>query len=214
MTAQIYLTVVVVASVVSIVFSLCISHQMVREYVDVEEVKLDVNEKQMWESEKRIAEFFWQYRLRPDVSTIWDVGRALKIIESPETDESIQEKARLSEKDADGFRTVVYRPGLTKEEQTFTFAHECGHIVNDDPTPATRPDGYGKPEAEQLADYTGGALLMPLESVYKYLVEFDYAGSGRLKKTSMIYTLCEKYGVDRMTALRRVKEVCILKGIA
>lgn len=212
MTVQIYLTVVVVVSVITIVFSLYASHKVRQEY-DRLEIKLDVNEKQMRQSEDDIAKFYWQHKLIPDASTIWDVGRALKIIESQETDSTIQDKGWLGDKDADGYRSVIYQPGLTKEDRIFTFAHECAHVIKGDPTPATRPGGHGKPESEQLADYIGGALLMPLESVYKYLMESDYANSGPLKRASMIYSLCEKYGVDRMTALRRVKEVCILKGI-
>lgn len=70
-----------------------------------------------------------------------------------------------------------------------------------------------KETEERLADYTARALLMPLESVYTYLVKSDYANSGPIKRIATVYALCERYGVDRMTVLRRVKEVCILKGI-
>ena len=213
MTAQAYLLVFAVVSILTIGFAISALRKVSREYAQVE-IKLDVNLRQMQQSEARVAEFYRQYQLSPDVSTIRDVGWALKIIESEETDDSIKDKARLSEPDADGYCTVFYRSGLTETERTFSFAHECGHIVNGDSPPATHPDGHDKPEVEQLADYTGGALLMPLESVRKYLVESDYARSGQMKRASIIYALCEKYGVDRTTALRRVKEVCILKGIA
>ncbi len=106
---------------------------------------------------------------------------------------------------------VFFKDGLSEAERTFDFAHECGHRINHDPTPQTRPDGYNKPERDQLADYVGAALLMPIETVYSYLIENNYKEASVTKKGALIRELCAKHGVSEMIALRRVKEVYILK---
>ena len=68
-------------------------------------------------------------------------------------------------------------------------------------------------ERDALDDYTGRALLMPLESVYRYLIRNDFEHSGPINRASIMYGLCEKCGVSKENAMKRIKEVCILKGI-
>ena len=124
--------------------------------------------------------------------------------------------------------TVVFKKGLSEEDYHFDFAHECGHLINGDPTPATRPEGYNKPQAEQLADYTYRVIVEKEEgssyTIYhvsgakddvnsdvQIMDEHDYEKSSRRQKQILIRKLCDKYTVTEIIALRRIKEVYTIK---
>lgn len=68
-------------------------------------------------------------------------------------------------------------------------------------------------ERESLDDYTARALLMPLESVYRLLLKNDYVNAGPIQRASCVMQLCERYSVSRENAMKRIKEVCILKHL-
>ncbi len=175
------------------------------------ELDMDISLEQMLASEDRIRAFLNENHIRPG-APIQDIATALHIADGG-VESGLEGRARLSTPDADGKMLVKFRRGLSKEEMRFDFAHECGHRINKDPIPATRPDGCGKPEIEQLADYAGAALLMPLEKVYADLEGAQYRGSGPRKRIKIIQKLCAEYGVNRMIALRRVKEVYAIKAM-
>ena len=160
-------------------------------------------------SEKKIADFLNKNKLKPGES-IQIIAKALNVVEGGVKTE-IPDRAQLSEPDPDGNMVVVFKNGLSEEERRFDFAHECGHRINHDPTPATRPEGHNKPEVEQLADYVGAALLMPVDFVYSDLTAYNYKNSSPRKRVMIIRKLCSKYGVSEMIALRRVREVYLLK---
>jgi len=208
MGANFYLTVFgVVFSITAIVSAFVTYSTMTRIYK--KKIKLDISPEQMRISEEKIASFLQKNNLEPGES-IRTIAKALNIVEG-EVKSEISGRARLSEPDASGKMVVFFKSGLSEEERMFDFAHECGHRINHDPTPATRPEGYNKSEVEQLADYVGAALLMPIDSVYKYLTLYDYKNSSPRKRVALIRKLCSMYGVSEMIALRRVKEVYILK---
>lgn len=68
-------------------------------------------------------------------------------------------------------------------------------------------------ERERLDTYTARALLMPLESVYRVLIKNDYVHAGPIQRAAVVYQLCERYTVSQENAMKRIKEVCILKGL-
>lgn len=68
-------------------------------------------------------------------------------------------------------------------------------------------------ERERLDTYTARALLMPLESVYRVLIKNDYMNAGPIQRAAVVYQLCERYTVSQENAMKRIKEVCILKGL-
>lgn len=208
MGVQFYLTAFsVMLSITAIISSVVTYRTMTRAYS--KKVKLDISPEQMRMSEERIADFLEKNNLEPGES-IQTIAKALNIVEGGVKDE-ISGRAWLSEPDADGKMVVVFKNGLSEEERRFDFAHECGHRINHDPTPATRPEGYNKSEVEQLADYVAAALLMPVDSVYDYLMMHNYKNSSSRKRVVLVRKLCSKYGVSEMIALRRVNEVYILK---
>ena len=63
---------------------------------------------------------------------------------------------------------------------------------------------------DQLADYTGAALLLPLEHVHQFLLEHDYESASRRRRVSIVRKLSKKYHVSELTTVRRVNEVRML----
>ena len=208
MNAQTYLLFFIIISIATIVSTFFSSYRTAKkEYL--QKLKLDISVDQMIQSEDRIAEFLKANNLKPG-ETIEVIADRLNIVDGGVQD-GLTGRAWLSSPDKDGKMTVVFKRGLSKEEHLFDFAHECGHRINHDPTPATRPEGYNKPVAEQLADYTGAALLMPLNEVYEFLTKNNYRESSKRQRQMLIRNLCKQYRVTEVIALRRIKEVYIVK---
>lgn len=173
------------------------------------DLKLDISVKEMIDSEERILNFFKCNELQPG-SSIVEIAAKLKIKGGSKRDD-IADRALLNPPDQNGEMTVDFKSGISDEDQLFDFAHECGHVINGDLAPATRPDGQGKSQKEQLADYTGAALLMPIDSVYDFLNEHRFKKSSSRQKIDIVHKLCQKYTVSEVIALRRINEVYAVK---
>lgn len=210
MNGQVYLIIIFLVIFVTVTVSAVVTYRNAKDEYK-RKIKLDISLEQMIESEKRIAQFFEKNNIHPGDS-IQIVANALNVIDGG-TQNDISGRARLNEPNADGKMVVVFKSGLDPKERLFDFAHECGHRINQDPTPATRPEGYNKAEVEQLADYVAAALLMPLDQVYNYLENNHYTTISNRKKVILIRNLCKKYKVTEMIALRRVKEVYVIKQV-
>lgn len=174
-------------------------------------LSVDISLEQMLLLEERIAQFLSQHNMKPGES-IQNIADALNIVEGG-TQNKIDTRARLNEPNEYGKMVVDFRTDLSKKERLFDFAHECGHRINQDPVPVTRPEGYNKPKSEQLADYVGAALLLPLDNIYSYLQEHRYIESSRHKKRILVKKICKQYSVSKMIALRRINEIYVIKGI-
>ena len=211
LSAQTYLSFFVVVSLIAVFISSVRSYRATRRKLIQIKQKLesDISVAQMMQSEQRISEFLKTNRLQPGVS-IQIIADKPNIVEGG-VQEDLTDRAWLSGPNENGKMTVAFKKGLSEEDYHFDFAHECGHLINGDPTPATRPEGYNKPQAEQLADYTGAALLMPFNKVCDFLDEHDYEKSSRRQKQILIRELCDKYKVTEIIALRRIKEVYTIK---
>lgn len=211
MNTLVYWGICGLAVLLTIVVSGILSYRRFKAQYE-EALSMDITLEQMLASENRIRAFLTKNQLCQEAS-IQDIATALHIVDGG-VESGLEGRARLSTPDVDGKMVVVFRQGLSQEEMRFDFAHECGHRINEDPIPATRPDGCGKAAVEQLADYAGAALLMPLDKVYADLEKAQYRGSGQRKRIKIIQKLCIEYGVNRMIALRRVKEVYAIKAIS
>ncbi len=172
-------------------------------------LKQDISYEQMRDAEKRVADFLARNNITPGAGIV-AIGNALHICAGQE-DAHIAGQAHLSRPDADGKMVVTFQKGLSPQGKAFAFAHECGHIMNNDGPPIDRPDGKHKSEGEQLADYVAAALLMPLEDVYDYLTANHFQTSTPKNKIRITKSLCKRYGVSEMIALRRIREVYALK---
>lgn len=208
MSIQVYLGIfIIIMLLVPIVSTIITSRTIKREYE--QRVKIDISLEKMRELEKNLEHFFEENNILEGQS-IWEIAKILKI-SLDNCENRISGQAQLSEPDKNGNMIVTLRKGLTNEEINFALAHECAHLINNDPLPVARPSGQNKPEVEQIADYTAAALLMPCDSVYKYLVENRYKEVSSRERVILIRKLCQTYKVSEVIALRRVKEVYALK---
>lgn len=196
---------VVIISVVTI--SMIITFN-VRKKEFEKNVKVDISPQQMKDLEENINKFYVENDLINNHS-IEDIAKVLKV-EYGEDEEGLDSQACVREIDGAGKKIVVFRKGLSEEEKWFAFAHEIGHLINGDTIPATRPDGRNKAGIEQLADYTGAALLMPENEVCRYLQDHDYKNGTSKARIRIVKNLCKKYRVNEMMLLRRIKEIQLL----
>jgi Zn-dependent peptidase ImmA (M78 family) len=209
MSIQFYLTLVIVVVVAVSFTAIVICRNVLVEDI-YEKIKLDITLDEMREAENRIKSFLKKNDM--EVGTpISEIAVVLKVRQG-EIIKGIRYQAQLSNADEDGMMTVDFKEGLTAEERRFAFAHECAHLLNEDPVPIARPDGRNKPSVEQKADYTAAALLMPIDPVYKYLEENGYKEGNSNKRNKLLNTLCREYGVTKIIALRRINEVYALKN--
>lgn len=207
MNAQFYLTVMLCVCIAAIAYSPISYRRIKREYDN--RLTLDITITQMIELEGRLCSFLREKQLQPGAE-LRTIAQALGIVEDGESCQ-MPNRATLGKPKDDGTLPVSFRADLSAMERRFDFAHECAHRINHDPVPATRPDGYNKPESEQLADYMAAAILMPLDAVYQFLISQQYLTVSTRKKTRIIRMLCNQYHVSEIIALRRVREVFAVK---
>ena len=208
MNAEVYISSFALLVFFSLIISVVATQKIIRAEYN-KKVKIDISIDEMLESEEKIAKFLKTNNLKPDGS-IEKIATALKV-KNGGSSNTVKGRALLSEPDTDGSMTVTFNRKIPSSERLFDLAHECGHLVNGDPTPANRPTGYNKPKMEQLADYTGAALLMPRQEILKYLVENNYDSASNGKRVRVIRKLSKKYKVNEIIAVRRINEVRILR---
>lgn len=208
MRPELYLLIMCILCFATVIISWSVNRSRAREELS-NAIKQDITSEQMQAAEERVTAFFRENNLRPGVP-ILQIGQVLKIHPS-EFGEPVSGQAHLSEPDENGTMFVTFRKGLTPQERQFAFAHECGHVLNKDTVPIDRPTGRHKDPAEQAADYVAAALLMPLDDVYNYLSENCYKDVSSRQRVKLIRRLCQRYGVSNVIAVRRIREVYMLK---
>lgn len=207
MSAHIYIITMSIVVLLVTVLSAIISLNVRKKEFD-KNIKVDISIEQMRELEQNINKFYAKNNLLNNHS-IMEIAKVLKV-ECGGSESNLQSQAYVKEIKT-GEKVVVFRQGLSDEEKRFAFAHEIGHLLNGDTIPATRPYGRNKAYVEQLADYTGAALLMPENEVYKYLQDNNYAKGSSKKRIRIVKDLCKEYSVSEMIVLRRIKEIQMLK---
>ena len=207
MNADVYLLVFVFVVIFSVITAIIGTRKVIRAEYN-KKVQIDISVEEMIERERKITEFLKENNLKPDgsIAKIADVLR----VKSGGFSDKVKGRAELSEPDVNGNMTVTHSIKVPTQERLFDFAHECGHLVNGDPTPANRPAGYNKPKMEQLADYTAAALLMPWKEVLTYLVDSNYETASNRKRVEIVRKLSKRYKVNEIIAIRRIKEVRLL----
>lgn len=193
----------------AIVAVFVVTPELRKDYI--RKVKQDISVVEMQMLENNLATFLAENNLKPGTS-IWEIAHVLKVIDVGVTDD-INSRARIYEPGPNGNATVVHSRGVPDNERLFDFAHELGHRINGDPLPADRPHGYNKPKMDQLADYTGAALLMPLEHIFQFLVQHNYESASNRKRIAIVRKLSKKYHVSEITTIRRVNEVRKLMNV-
>ena len=200
MSIELYLS---ITSIVIIVITIVTGLEIRKTSKEINE--MDIELKDMCNMENTIVSFYKKNNLKPETS-LEEIAKELKVTLGNDS-QNIQSQAVLCEPDENGIRKVIFKEGLSGETKRFVFAHACAYLINGDTAPLTRPLGKNKPKAEQLADYTAAALLMPLNRVYQYLDLNNYQSASKGKKKKLVRELCEVYEVSEIIAVRRIKEV-------
>jgi len=206
--AEKYIYFISVVSVITFIVSFIYNHQRVK-YELALSIKHDITDEHMRILERKVARFLQNNNI--DAGTKIEYIADILNIEEGEIGERFAAQAHLNPPDENGRMIVTFRKGLTATERRFALAHECGHIINNDPLPIDRPYGDNKDLREQAADYIAAALLMPIEDVYNFLTDNDYLNLSSKNKIKLCQKLCKKYNVDNIIVLRRVREVYYLK---
>ena len=204
MSAQLYTFLVVGISLIVFWVSFCAYFDSAKKKYQ-KMLKSDITRDQMIIQEEKIRNFLDINNLKPGTD-IHEIAKHLNIVDGG-VDTEQQERAKLTES-----MVVYFKDGESIEDQRFGFAHECGHRLDEDPVPATRQYGFNKSEMEQLADYTGAALLMPIDAVYCYLEDCQYKTLKQYKRIEKVKELSSRYKVSKIHVIRRIQEVYLIKG--
>ena len=209
MTATFYGVIMGTVISISFLISLIVSRHIIKNEFSPSAIKIDISIEKMTDLENEISSFFATNNIIPGAS-IQIIAEKLSI-EKGDVIKGQEDQAYLNKPNGSGKMVVTFTDGLTQEEMTFAFAHECAHQLNHDEVPIGRPVGRGKPEIEQFADYTAAALLMPIDDVYSRLIESNYKGISTRKKAAFIKKLCKVYHVSEIIVIRRIREVYSVK---
>lgn len=169
------------------------------------EMKPDIKIEQMDALEEKVEVSRRKYGIE-EGDTIDKIAKKLNVKISPDLNPGLEGKAETQGDESRGY-IVTFAANESEPERMFTLAHECGHIINGDKLPRSKLKGHDKPEEEQLADYTAAALLMPIDSVGKFLQETKYKKLAPWKRAEVVRQLCKKYNVTETSMLRRINEV-------
>lgn len=205
MTFEFYISALSAIIIIAVVVSSLHFHLVTKKDFK-QKLQSDITPEQMLESEKRIRDFYHENNLCPGCG-LDKIANALLIRKGRIDRNLINDQAHISEPDANGCRTVDFKPGLNETEIRFAYAHECAHVINKDDTPATRPDDHNKPPCEQIADYTAATLLMPYNDVLNILTANNYESSSKSKRMKTLRVLCKRYNVSEIIAIRRISEI-------
>lgn len=206
MNAYLYITIMAGVIVLSASIAFFVSRTILKD--NYSRIGDELEAKDMIEAENKINDFYRENRLTSGAS-LKQIAEVLKVREGGIC-RNLEDQAKLSSADMNGFRTVEYKERFASNEKKFIFTHECAHVINGDDT-ATRPSGYHKSTEEQYIDYMAASLLMPYAEVLRYLKNNNYNAASRKSRLKLIYGLCSLYGVSEVVALRRVNEVILLE---
>lgn len=166
-------------------------------------VDIDLNE--MRRIEDLVSSTKKEYNL-DDNTELYSFAEAIHVKEGKVL-EDLNTRARINPKTSDGFMHVDFSANLSPVDHRFALAHECGHVLNKHPIPNTQQSGHGKPEIEQIADYTAAAILMPRNKVIKFLNDVHYNDMDLKQKKRTISQMCKMFEVSEISAIKRIKEV-------
>lgn len=175
------------------------------------EMRPDIEVEQMKDLEEKVEASRQDHGIEEN-DTIDEIAEKLNVKISDTLDPNLEGKAETRENRSREY-IVTFAADEPEPERMFTLAHECGHIINEDELPRSKLKGHDKPEEEQLADYTAAALLMPMESVSKFLQKAKYEKLMPWKRVEVVRQLCKKYNVTETSMLRRINEVYAVQSI-
>lgn len=209
MDSKLYLLIFLI-TVISVIIGAVSSSWKKYKEICMQTMKIDLDVSDMIEIEDRIEKNQDIPKRNEGESAqdyIWRIARSLRIQNGGIA--SISKQAAIDEI-ADNTYQVFFQRGLSKEKSMFALAHECGHILNGDHFPNTRPDTKNKSKEEQLADYAGVTLLLPKKDIENFLFKNKYEAASSQRKWDLVKSLCNSYEVSPTVVLRRIEEVSLM----
>ncbi len=188
---NIYMAVMTTAGAVGLTIPIVFFSGRIRDDLK-KSLEHDISREQMECAEKKVAAFLSKNSLFPGTD-ILTIGKALGIGEE-NVSVSVSNYTRLNYK-----------------EQIFVFARQCGYLIDDMFVSMDFQAEKNEAAMKQIADYIAAALLMPLEDVYGYLEDIGYWNASNKIRIRVVKALCKKYCVGSIMALRRIREVGMLK---
>lgn len=147
----------------------------------------------------------------------FDIARKLGVQVSQEFDfDKLGTEGQISL--VDNEPVIWVNPNKNESRQRFTLAHEIGHLVNDilpevdDPIideyqTLYRSDMYGG--IETLANQFAARLLMPLDSIEKY-IDFLREKYPNIKAKEAIEATADKFEVSKQAVFHRFKNIGLI----
>ena len=209
MTATFFITYICVVSAISVIVGIFIC----LVYLGPElkrQMEIDISVKEMEKAELKIAYLKKENGLPDDVG-INMISSVLNVVDCGE-DINLKDRAYILKPTNSSRIEVYHKTNIADSDKLFDFAHECGHLINGDKIPTTRPNGQNKEEMELLADYTGVAVLLPYTDIKRTLEKANYSNASIFKRSHTISEISNKYTVDKTVVARRIKEVLLLEA--
>ena len=207
MKSQAYIIAVIVTFIAALVYSI-VNYR--KYYIDEfrKRVRVDISLDEMHRIEELVSATKEAFRLDDD--TELDVFAQAIHVKEGKALKRINNRAQIKLPSIDGFMYVDYSSKLSHVDRRFALAHECGHVLNHHPIPNTQQLGHGKPENEQIADYTAAAIIMPKNRVVTFLHDTHYDEMSTRQKKKLISKMCKQFDVSESSAIKRIKEVKML----
>lgn len=210
MNIQIYYTIGIVTTVIAILYAIIAYFKYGVDEIR-ETVNIDINHDEMENIEQLVRQVKKEHKLDDD-TPLCVFAQAINVKEGKPL-KDIHTKAVINPPSDDGYMYVDYSIKLSAKEKLFALGHECGHVLNKHPIPNTLWEGRGKPEDEQIADYTAAAIIMPQEKIKNMLIGNSYCELGTKQKRKLVLKICKKYNVSESSAIKRIMEVRLLCGL-
>lgn len=209
MSAGIYLIIFGGVILIAFAFSLY-AYKVIYAQKLQSEIQIDITEQQMHEIEDKIQKIKDENGFDDDTD-IYTFAKSQNVYEGIEKPMTNSKACIESENNTDR-KIVDYSIGMSKEDKIFAFAHECGHVINDDHIPNKQHKGHGKPEEEQLADYVAAALLLPRRKMENYILKSNFYGVNTKEKMKIIRMISQRHCVTVTAVIKRIKEIRALNN--
>lgn len=146
----------------------------------------------------------------PDENTLKSLKLKLEYIDQDKFDQETE--AELCPTDENGYLGLI-RVSRKYLHSKFAYVHEIIHYLKDvgignrvEKVYARRTKGNTQDNHEQEVNYATAATILKYKDMKKIIVEYDKS-KPKMDELKFVEDLCIKYGQERTTVIRRIREV-------